>query len=291
MSKILRVIGDAGHGPNTPGKRSPDGKLREFQFNKPVTERFKEILETEFEGVEVRLVADHKGTTDVPLATRTNIANSWPADVYVSIHANANTGQWGDWTGIETFVYTTLPKTATALAQVVQCKLIKATGMRDRGVKAKDLHVLRETKMPAILVECGFMDSRIDFPKLMSTEYREACARAIAEGVAEFFGLKRKKQAQPKQQAKNQTKKEGKINMLKAAVVINSFADFPAAEAVATRYKAPIFLRSFAQGEIAETVYVVGGIPEGIKAKKVVNLSGKNRYETASKVGKHLGSL
>lgn len=199
MSKILRVVADAGHGINTPGKRSPDGKLREFQFNKDVTERFKEILETEYEGVEVRLVADHKGGADVPLATRTNIANLWPADVYVSIHANANTGQWGDWTGIETYVYTTWPKESTELAKVVHAKLIKATGMRDRGVKAKDLHVLRETKMPAILVECGFMDSRIDFPKLMSDEYRETCARAIAEGVAEFYGLKKKVQVKPAQ--------------------------------------------------------------------------------------------
>lgn len=85
-------------------------------------------------------------------------------------------------------------------------------------------------------------------------------------------------------------KKEEK-KVLKNAVVINSFADFPAAEPLAAKYKAPIFLRSFAGGEIAETVYVVGGNAAGIKAKKVVNLSGKNRYETAVKVGKHLGSL
>src|SRR5690606_21756747 len=88
-----------------------------------------------------------------------------------------------------------------------------------------------------------------------------------------------------------QKKEEVKKDMLKAAVVINSFADFPVAEAVANRYKAPIFLKSFAKGEIAETVYIVGGSAEGIKARKVVNLSGKNRYETAQKVGKYLGGL
>lgn len=89
----------------------------------------------------------------------------------------------------------------------------------------------------------------------------------------------------------SQQKKEENKDMLKAAVVINSFADFPVAEAVANRYKAPIFLRSFAQGEIAETVYVVGGTKEGIKAKTIIDLSGSNRFETAYKVGKHLGTL
>lgn len=88
----------------------------------------------------------------------------------------------------------------------------------------------------------------------------------------------------------NQPKKESE-DMLKVAVVINSFADFPVAEALANRYKAPIFLRSFATGEFAETVYVVGGTKEGIKAKTIIDLSGSNRFETAYKVGKHLGTL
>lgn len=96
--------------------------------------------------------------------------------------------------------------------------------------------------------------------------------------------------AKSAQKPENQNKKE-ENELLKNAIVINSFADFPAAEQLAAKYKAPIFLRSFAEGEIAETVYVVGGDPAGINAKKVVNLSGKNRYDTAYKVGKHLGSL
>ncbi|EGL84281.1 Peptidoglycan-binding domain 1 protein [Caldalkalibacillus thermarum TA2.A1] len=91
-------------------------------------------------------------------------------------------------------------------------------------------------------------------------------------------------------QNKPQTKEE-ESDMLKAAVVVNSYADFPIAEGVAKKYKAPIFLRDIAVGEIAETVYIVGGSAEGIKAKKMVNLSGKNRYETAQKVGRHLGQL
>lgn len=191
---MLKVVIDAGHGKNTPGKRSPDG-MREFEFNSKVAVYMKAELE-QYENVQILFTHDPNGTTDVSLAARTNKANSWGADVLVSLHANASTGKMGSHGGIDTFVF---GKTGHAfkLAQVVQTNLIKATGLRNRGVKIQDFHVLRESKMPAILIEHGFMDSTTDLPHLKSDTYRRLCGVTNARSVAQYYGLKRKKVATP----------------------------------------------------------------------------------------------
>jgi N-acetylmuramoyl-L-alanine amidase len=195
LSKNLIVVLDAGHGgrdskgiPTTPGKRSPDGML-EYDFNSRVAEVMKAELE-KYEGLSVYFT--HESGRDVPLQERTGKANKLKADVFVSIHANANAGVMGDHGGIETFVYTTKPKEATALATKVQAELVKATGLRNRGVKYGNFHVLRETYMTAILIEHGFMDSKTDLPKLKSEEFRKLCAETNVKALAEFYGLKRK---------------------------------------------------------------------------------------------------
>ena len=187
---MLKVVIDAGHGINTPGKRSPDG-MREFQFNSVVAKYMKAEL-SNYEGVEIMFTHDPDGSTDVSLNARTNKANSWGADVFVSIHANANTGSMGNWGGIDTFVYTTKPKESVALANVVQSNLIKATKLKNRGVKPANFHVLRESHMTAILIEHGFMDSYTDLPYLKSDSYRKTCGVTNARSLAQFYNLKRK---------------------------------------------------------------------------------------------------
>lgn len=85
---------------------------------------------------------------------------------------------------------------------------------------------------------------------------------------------------------------EEEEKMLKEAIVINSAADYGIVESLANVKNAPILLRKTAEiQEIAETVYVVGGSTKGIKGKKIIDLGGSNRFETAQKVGKHIGSL
>ena len=187
MTKLTVMI-DAGHGPNTPGKRSPDG-MREFQFNSRVADVMKAELE-KYEGVTVYFAHDSK--RDVPLKERTDKANKLCVDLFFSIHANANTGKMGDWGGIDSFVYKSNPKEARKLAEVVQRNLIAATKLRNRGVKTADFHVLRETSMTAILVEHGFMDSKTDLPYLKSDSYRKLCAATNVKSIAEMYGLKRK---------------------------------------------------------------------------------------------------
>jgi N-acetylmuramoyl-L-alanine amidase len=184
----MKIILDAGHGYSTPGKRSPDG-MREYEFNRAVAELAKEMLE-KHQNTEV--VFAHSDKRDVPLAERTALANKQNADCYVSIHANANgTCGWNSAGGIETYVHPSKPREALSLAQKIQRNLISSTGLRDRGVKTADFQVLRETKMTAVLVECGFMTNKEEASLLRTPLYRKRCAQAIVKAIAEQYGLRK----------------------------------------------------------------------------------------------------
>lgn len=176
MAKILL---DAGHGPATPGKRSPDGKLLEFSFNSAVVGMVHHYLLSE--GVEV--VFSHSTNRDVPLTERTTLANKLNVDAFVSIHANAFGNEWNAAQGIETYIYPKASKQSEALADVIHTSLIAACRRKDRGIKTANFAVLRDTKMPAILVECGFMTNREEADLLLQKAYRQQCARAIAFGI------------------------------------------------------------------------------------------------------------
>jgi len=187
----MKIAIDAGHGPETAGKRTPDDSMREFRFNS-VTARYVREELLKYEGVEVLFTHADDGSRDVPLKERTDKANAWKADALVSIHANAYGSTWNDAQGIETFVYTSRPAEAVKLAEAVQQHLLLETGRKNRGVKADNLHMVRESHMTAILAECGFMTNKTEAELLKSDSYRRACAKAIAEGLAEVYGLKLK---------------------------------------------------------------------------------------------------
>ncbi|WP_332632040.1 N-acetylmuramoyl-L-alanine amidase [Halalkalibacter flavus] len=189
----MKISLSAGHGNNTAGKRSPDG-MREFHFNKPVANYMAEEL-SKYEGVQTQFVHDNTGNVDVPLSTRTSKSNIWGADLHIDIHANALRGVMGSHGGIETYIHTSKPKEADALARRVQSDLVKATGLRNRGVKTANFQVLKETKMTAILVEYGFMDSTTDLPKLKSDTYRRLVAKTTAESIAAHYNLKKRAQS------------------------------------------------------------------------------------------------
>ena len=129
------------------------------------------------------------GDSDVPLTTRTNRANSWGADVYVSVHYNAMGFTWSDHIGgIETFSY---PGSSTGrkIAACLHKQLIKGTKMYDRGLKTANFHVLRESHMPAALVECGFMDVHREAELMKSDAYRQECANELYVGLCDYFNV------------------------------------------------------------------------------------------------------
>lgn len=196
MVKKLIALDD-GHGPETPGKRTPlfpDGTfMHENEFNRAVVLEMRTLLESR--GFDVLTVACAEN--DTPLSARTGLANNTqynsfgqPADLYLSVHANALKGEWGTANGVETYVHPLCtPGSETyRFGETIHKHLVRATKLRDRGLKSDNFHVLRETKMPAVLVECGFMDNREEAALLRSSEYRSACAAGLTDAICEIFG-------------------------------------------------------------------------------------------------------
>ncbi len=181
---VAYVAIDNGHGKNTAGKRVPDDSMREWDFNYPTAKYLNEELQ--YNNFKTLMVSDT--SDDTPLKTRTDRANNAKVDIFVSIHANAYLGTWGNAHGIETFAYKSSTK-GNKLAKLVQEELIKATNLTDRGVKHNNLHITRETKMPAILFECGFMDNKDEAKLLKSDSYRKLCAKAICKGICRYFNV------------------------------------------------------------------------------------------------------
>jgi len=191
-----KIAYDAGHGMETSGKRTPDGE-REWSFNNKVVLAFEKEIR-KYENVQLLRTDDPTGKVDVALTQRTGKANSWGANVYISFHHNANTSKWGTWTGVQTHVYTSKPAKSMELAKLVQPALVRAYGLRDRGIIANNLFITRTAKMPSILIEGGFMDSTIDIKKLRDDKVLANAGAEIARAVAKFGGLKLKAVEKPK---------------------------------------------------------------------------------------------
>lgn len=199
----MKIYYGAGHGKNTPGKRSPDGEP-EWNFNNEVALAFAKQMK-KYQGVTVHRTDDPTGKTDVPLTERTNKANRANADFYISFHHNAYKNHWGDWTGVETYYYKTSTQ-GRQLAHVIQKALVKAYNLKDRGIKTNNLHITRETKMPAVLVEGGFMDSIIDIKKLRNKNVLQNAGKQIAKAIANHFQLTKAKNPPAKSQAGSTSK-------------------------------------------------------------------------------------
>lgn len=204
----------AGHGKHTAGKRSPSGKFeeREWFFNNEVALSFEKRMK-DYDGVSLHRTDDRTGERDVPLIERTNAANRGKADLYISLHHNANRGVWENHTGVETF-YHARSKEGEKLATMVQKALVKAYGLRDRGIKTKNLHITRETNMVAVLSEGGFMDSTIDIKKLRDSKVLQDAGREIADAVATYLNLKLKKKEKVKDSGKKKAEKSSNSGVL-----------------------------------------------------------------------------
>lgn len=126
--------------------------------------------------------------TYVPLEKRAGLANRFKAGIYISIHYNSCPNPAID--GIEIYYYD-LPgnrKTASSkkLAKSVLNRMIVKTGARSRGIKRGNFLVIRETKMPAILVEGGFLTNAQERNKIRQRKYLLTVAKGIAEGINAF---------------------------------------------------------------------------------------------------------
>jgi N-acetylmuramoyl-L-alanine amidase len=191
---MVRVVLDAGHALSTPGKRTPAGE-HEWSFNNKQLLACQRYLQ-DYEGIDILRVDDPTGKRDVSLSERVEKSNRFNADAYVSFHNNAFLGKWGNHDGMETYTYTGSNPKSEKLQRCIHPKLLKATGNNDRGMKEANFHVLRETKdCAAVLLESFFMDSTKDIKKLRDDNVLKATGEAVAKGIVECYGLKRKPQA------------------------------------------------------------------------------------------------
>jgi N-acetylmuramoyl-L-alanine amidase len=186
----MRVALDAGHGLNTAGKRTPDNE-REWSFNNKVVRAITERL-NDYEDVSIVRLDDPTGKRDVPLKERTDKANKFKADILVSIHHNANTGKWGSWGGTETYSYEANLPQAEKLAKMINDRVVSINGLRNRGTKKANFHMLRESRMTAVLPELGFMDSTTDIKVMRDDNMLKKIGYGIADEIAEYGKLKKK---------------------------------------------------------------------------------------------------
>jgi N-acetylmuramoyl-L-alanine amidase len=217
---VRRVVIDAGHGGRDPGALGP-GSRREKTVVLRIANELGRILERE--GFSVRMT--RKDDRFVPLVARTDLANSYDGDVFISIHANASPNRRAQ--GVETYLLDHLRydrqalrvaarENGTTVAQVGELQQILASlrlgdtedhaarlaravhgsligrlrgsypSTRDLGVKRGPFLVLFHADMASVLVEVGFMTNRSEVKRINSTRFARAAAEGIARGLIAY---------------------------------------------------------------------------------------------------------
>lgn len=178
--KPYTVVIDAGHGGTDPGAKGINGKW-ESGLNLSLSLKVKELLDQE---PYITPLLSRPDDTYVTLPGRVSFAAENHADLFVSLHGNSDPN--GTASGTETY-YTR--DDSKAFAEAVHPYLVAATGLKDRGVKQQSLHVTRETTMPAILLETGFLTNATDVAVIFDDDAQYRIAAAIVEGIKDYLNL------------------------------------------------------------------------------------------------------
>ncbi|MCL2932941.1 MAG: N-acetylmuramoyl-L-alanine amidase [Trichodesmium sp. MAG_R03] len=175
----VMIVIDPGHGGPTDLGGVGFGGLREKDIVLPISLEVAQILEQH----DMQVVMTRKTDRDLDLPPRSELANRVGADLFVSIHANAISMSRPDVNGLETFYY----QSGQVLAQYIQNSMLEAfPTMKNRGVKRARFYVLRHTKMPAALVEVGFVTGNYDSRILADPSQHSRMAQAIARGILRY---------------------------------------------------------------------------------------------------------
>ena len=173
------VVIDPGHGGLDRGGMLGQ-RLAEKGFTLDTAKRLARVLGN-VSGIKVVLTRD--GDTFVSLTERTNIANQYAGRdaVFVSIHFNA--GRRESAYGIETYYNN---QRGYRLAALVHPRVIRAMASIDRGIRHRGYWVLRKNRLPAILVECGFLTHHAEAARISDSGSRESLARAIGDAIVRY---------------------------------------------------------------------------------------------------------
>nr|DAF34909.1 MAG TPA: Cell wall hydrolase autolysin [Caudoviricetes sp.] len=194
---MLRIAIDAGHYKGTPGRRClaalDPAQTGEWELNRRVADKLEELLAGY--DCQVLRVDDRTGDRLIDLGDRVAAANGWPADVYLSIHHNAGI-KGGSGGGCVVYTAPSCQAKSKALQKAVYGAVVSRTGLvgnRATPMAERSLYVLQRTTMPAILIECGFMDSRTDVPVILTSYFAEQVADGLLAALVEVFDMKERK--------------------------------------------------------------------------------------------------
>lgn len=177
--KDADIVLDAGHGGKDQG--TSYGDVLEKDITLEITKKTQEILKNS--GYRVELT--RKDDTFINIHKRAEAANKKNARVFVSIHCNSL--EKGQADGIETYYAESKETDSQALAKAIQTNASEKTKALDRGVKTEDYVVVKETGMPAALIEVGFLSDANERELLQQEEYQQKLAEGIAAGVLEYL--------------------------------------------------------------------------------------------------------
>lgn len=193
----MKVLIDNGHGENTPGKRSPDGRLREWSYTREIADLV--VAGLRKNGIDAERIV--KEDSDVPLSERCCRANNIYRDtgkkaILVSIHCNAagSGASWMNAQGWSVFVSNNASlkskRLAESLAQVAECIPVPVRKpMPQQPYWEQNLAICRDTNCPAVLTENFFQDNKEDVEYLLSREGKDTVARIHIEGILKYLGL------------------------------------------------------------------------------------------------------
>jgi N-acetylmuramoyl-L-alanine amidase len=210
LGKIETVVLDAGHGGYDKGQMSRYGAEKDFALD--VARKLRPLLQAKG----LRVIMTREGDYFVPLEVRAKIANSARNSIFVSIHFNA-TNDDPNATGFEIFSFTPrgAPSTSDAnvnarsfnaqpgssvdaqsmaLSACIYHSVLGQLREYDRGIKRARFAVLRLTKVPAVLIECGFLTERGESKLISNKDWRAKLAGAIGIGIESYQALPVKKQ-------------------------------------------------------------------------------------------------
>ena len=197
MSKIIVI--DAGHGYNTAGKRClksiDPNQTREWYLNDRIADKVEKLLK-DYEGCSVLRSDDTTGVKDVSLNARVKSANTIKADIIVSIHHNAgiNGGAGG---GTVVYYYDN-KKTSDGKARAKRLydAVVAQTGLNGNRANptavGNSLYIIKNTNAPCLLLENGFMDSKVDVPIILSEKHATKTAQGIVDFLAKELSLVKK---------------------------------------------------------------------------------------------------
>lgn len=186
------VVVDVGHGGTDRGARGHLPYCEEKKLCLLTARLVKQYLDQ----LGYHVVMTRNTDDFVSLPRRVEIASQAQGNIFVSVHFNSSRSPEAQ--GIEVFFHDgkedrTRTSASKKLADSVLARVLRRTSAQSRGVKKGNFFVIRETSMPAILVEGGFISNRDERTLLKSRDYQERIARGIADGVDQYFKARWKK--------------------------------------------------------------------------------------------------